>query len=241
MALTIAWFWFVHGKIEEIGLPKSLNEFGDFLAGSFAPLAFYWLVLGYYLQGKGIQQNTEALRLQQVELQESSKALNLQVTEMKNSIALQNIELKRQKKADIPIIRIKDPEFTYQDRIFFDGETGEEHYAEYRGFSFILCNVGKIALDVRITGDFDGFVETASSNLNALVENEEYEIKYRLKVSGFDDYFSKKSIDNYECNFEMEICYETQFEELLKENYTITLFKSFSPDENDYSVRMQIT
>ena len=37
------------------------NEFGDFLAGAFAPLAFLWLVLGYY-------QNSQALLAQQEEL-----------------------------------------------------------------------------------------------------------------------------------------------------------------------------
>lgn len=241
MALTIAWFWFIHEKIEEIGMPKSLNEFGDFLAGSFAPLAFYWLVLGYYLQGKGIQQNTEALKLQQVELQASSTALNLQVTEMQNSIKLQSLELKRQKKADIPIIRIKDPKFTYQDRIVFDGDTGEDFYQQYRGFTFILCNVGKIALDLKISGDFDDFVDTSSSYLKALVENEEYEIKYHLNILGFDKYFKKNSTDMYECNLQMAICYETQFEEILKDIYTIKLFRSFIAEEDEYLFRMVIT
>ncbi|VTX66414.1 hypothetical protein [Acinetobacter ursingii] len=30
-----------------LGHPKSLNELGDFLAGVFAPIAFFWLILGY--------------------------------------------------------------------------------------------------------------------------------------------------------------------------------------------------
>lgn len=32
--------------------PTKLNEWGDFIAGFSAPLAFFWLVLGYMQQGE---------------------------------------------------------------------------------------------------------------------------------------------------------------------------------------------
>lgn len=51
-----------------LSLMSSWNELGDFLAGSFSPLAFLWLVLGYLQQQEELQQNTEALRLQAAEL-----------------------------------------------------------------------------------------------------------------------------------------------------------------------------
>lgn len=47
------------------------SEFGDFLAGSFGPLALAWLVCGYFQQGIELRQNTEALRLQVDELSRS--------------------------------------------------------------------------------------------------------------------------------------------------------------------------
>lgn len=47
------------------------NEWGDFLAGCFAPLAFLWLVLGYLQQGEELRLGTEALRLQAEELKNS--------------------------------------------------------------------------------------------------------------------------------------------------------------------------
>ncbi len=47
------------------------NEWGDFLAGSFAPLAFLWLVLGYLQQGDELRLSTDALRLQAEELKNS--------------------------------------------------------------------------------------------------------------------------------------------------------------------------
>lgn len=50
---------------------SSWNELGDFLSGSFSPLAFLWLILGYLQQQKELQQNTKALELQASELKNS--------------------------------------------------------------------------------------------------------------------------------------------------------------------------
>ena len=51
----------------------SLNEWGDFLAGAFAPLAFFWLVVGYFQQGEELHLNTKALHAQQEELHQQVK------------------------------------------------------------------------------------------------------------------------------------------------------------------------
>jgi hypothetical protein len=58
-----------------------MNEWGDFLAGVFAPLAFFWLVLGYFQQGDELRQNTEALRLQADQLKEQVRETKLLVEE----------------------------------------------------------------------------------------------------------------------------------------------------------------
>jgi hypothetical protein len=55
----------------KLNLMLSWNEFGDFLAGAFSPVAFLWLVLGYLQQQKELQQNTKALELQATELKNS--------------------------------------------------------------------------------------------------------------------------------------------------------------------------
>lgn len=47
------------------------NEFGDFLAGVFAPLAFFWLVLGFYQQGEELRASVDALTLQSEEMRHS--------------------------------------------------------------------------------------------------------------------------------------------------------------------------
>jgi len=53
----------------------TLNEWGDFLAGATAPLAFLWLIVGYMLQRKELQNNTEALLYQRDEMAKQVEAL----------------------------------------------------------------------------------------------------------------------------------------------------------------------
>ena len=60
-----------------------LNEVGDYLAGVAAPLAFFWLVFGYYQQGRELKVNNKMLKLQYKELSNSVIAQNLQAESMK--------------------------------------------------------------------------------------------------------------------------------------------------------------
>ena len=54
------------------------EQLGNFLEGAFAPLAFLWLVIGYFLQQKELQQNTDALRTQAVEIQKTAEQAVIQ-------------------------------------------------------------------------------------------------------------------------------------------------------------------
>lgn len=47
------------------------NNVGDFLAGAFAPLAFMWLVVGYFLQALELKQNSESLMQQAWEMKQA--------------------------------------------------------------------------------------------------------------------------------------------------------------------------
>lgn len=64
----VGWYLTTSGR-NVAGL--ELNEFGDFLAGVFGPLAFFWLICGYLQQGVELRQNTQALELQVAELKNS--------------------------------------------------------------------------------------------------------------------------------------------------------------------------
>ena len=54
------------------------EDLGNFLEGAFAPLAFLWLVIGYFLQQKELQQNTAALQAQAVEISRSAEQAVIQ-------------------------------------------------------------------------------------------------------------------------------------------------------------------
>jgi hypothetical protein len=55
-----------------------VERMGSFLEGAFAPLAFLWLVIGYFLQKKELSQNTDAMKMQFVEIQKSAEQAVLQ-------------------------------------------------------------------------------------------------------------------------------------------------------------------
>ncbi|MDB5890080.1 MAG: hypothetical protein JWP47_911 [Polaromonas sp.] len=73
ITLTVLWvtvivlfLWFCRDN-----WPTKMNEWGDFIAGVSAPVAFFWLVLGYFQQGQELRLSTKALRLQAEELKRS--------------------------------------------------------------------------------------------------------------------------------------------------------------------------
>ena len=53
----------------------ALNELGDFLGGASSPLAFLWLVLGFFQQSREIRLSSNALHLQAAEMREERAAM----------------------------------------------------------------------------------------------------------------------------------------------------------------------
>ncbi|MCE5364447.1 hypothetical protein [Pseudomonas anguilliseptica] len=104
MVVTILWvlgfsvvFWLNFDTALQLGL----NEWGDFLAGSFAPMAFFWLVIGYFQQSKELRLSTEALRMQAEELRNSVEQQKELVKATQEDIAFAKAEaagLRRERK-----------------------------------------------------------------------------------------------------------------------------------------------
>lgn len=61
------------------------DQMGSFLEGAFAPLAFFWLVIGYFLQQEELQQNTAALKAQAREIERSAEQAAIQSEKMVES------------------------------------------------------------------------------------------------------------------------------------------------------------
>lgn len=85
LGLTITTIWLVTLAIyveHAIGwrhiYDAPIERVGNFLEGAFAPLAFLWLVIGYFLQKKELMQNTDAIKMQYVEIQKSAEQAVIQ-------------------------------------------------------------------------------------------------------------------------------------------------------------------
>lgn len=91
VGISLVWIGFAVWMFCTKKHPAELNGWGDFVAGFSAPLAFFWLVLGYLQQGEDLKNNTEVLRLQAQELKHSTEALQLQAAELKNSVEQQSL------------------------------------------------------------------------------------------------------------------------------------------------------
>lgn len=66
---TVGWSNIGNAPIETVG---------NFLEGAFAPLAFLWLVIGYFLQKKELFLNTQAIKMQHAEIQKSAEQAVIQ-------------------------------------------------------------------------------------------------------------------------------------------------------------------
>lgn len=76
-------------------LTLQLNALGDFLAGTFAPLALLWLVIGYFQQGDELRQNSRALLLQAEELRQAAEHAGglLDVARKEHELAMEKLRV----------------------------------------------------------------------------------------------------------------------------------------------------
>lgn len=87
---TVFWLliltMYISGAVGWLNLGNvPIDTLGSFLEGSFAPLAFLWFVLAYFSQQKELAQNTEALKLQSLEMQRSVEQATVQAEAISQS------------------------------------------------------------------------------------------------------------------------------------------------------------
>lgn len=76
------------------------HEWGAFLLGFLAPLAFLWLVLGYFQMGRTLSRQHEALRLQEEELKKQVEAIAALVRASEDRLDLEKqVRLEREREA----------------------------------------------------------------------------------------------------------------------------------------------
>ncbi|MDR2330320.1 MAG: hypothetical protein LBE58_12015 [Comamonas sp.] len=99
--------------------PIRINELGDFLAGVFAPLAFLWLVIGYFQQGEELRLNTENLALQVEELKQATAHAGglLNVATLEHQLAREKLEAEKAEKEYILATKVRDQKEAEKRRI----------------------------------------------------------------------------------------------------------------------------
>jgi hypothetical protein len=103
LALSVAylgfWGWILFPIKWQRLRDMDLNAIGDFLAGGFAPLAFLWLVLGFFQQRVELAQNTKALELQVKELSQAAEHAGALVEVARSELQLRLEEMQEEKRS----------------------------------------------------------------------------------------------------------------------------------------------
>lgn len=117
-----------------------LNELGDFLAGVFGPLAVFWLVLGYYQQGKELRISSQALLAQCVELANSAEQQRLAL-----EVSRSQMELAQEKH----IVELLELEESIRPRSSVGYvNSGSTHSGEWINFEVFIFNAAAYELEV---------------------------------------------------------------------------------------------
>ncbi|TCM61876.1 hypothetical protein EC844_12630 [Acinetobacter calcoaceticus] len=117
--ITILYFLILHQFFDVTFIKvKSLpvNVLGDFLAGTFSPLAFLFLILGYLQTNKSLGQNSEAITQQAIALQQQATSLQMQSDELKISnqaLQAQATELRNSVEQQMEQVRISNEQLDY--------------------------------------------------------------------------------------------------------------------------------
>jgi type II secretory pathway pseudopilin PulG len=211
--ITVIWFLIIVFIFLFTGLehPDSLNELGDFLAGIFAPIAFFWLILGYKQQGKQLEQNTKALEQQE-------RALQLQIDEMRQGTKQQVelVQLQRQQLDEQH--RTLEPRFIIsQSKVnspvygsSTDPKIDINHNVVFVVINYTLDNLGGDAFNLRITHPKTNEIFEKISNVKASTSEE---IRFELAQFQLDQLNQKKELEDsldffYECKNGRSVKYE---------------------------------
>ncbi len=84
----------------------SLNELGDYLAGAFSPLAFIWLVYGYFMQNHELAMNRKELLFNREAIKEQAVELRKSAEEQKELVRIQKLELEVILNKELPTFNI---------------------------------------------------------------------------------------------------------------------------------------
>lgn len=191
-----------------------LNAKGDFLAGVFAPLAFLWLVYGYFQQGR---------------------ELRLQVQELKNNVAqqaalvsFQQQEIDAKYFAAKPFFNVEKPYFvtTYEGggTTLGNENVPPEPPEKVSLLSFDLKNLGEVAKHIYI---LDSNSKQELDTTYELDKNKFYRV-----VIYVDDTYLFKLVDKTEVEFYLTINYSDIYGKNYQTYIVVNLYEFDIIEEN---------
>jgi hypothetical protein len=160
LIITVAWIagviWYVSQNLQRFSQMEP-NAFGDFFAGVFSPLAFTWLVIGYFQQGEDLKLNTAALRLQAEELKKSVAHQEALVEVTRDELRIlsekQKIDSERELREMQPYFKLVPDSYGVS-----NGKVGDIRYKLY--------NEGPRAETVSVTSDASKIETSAPKSLS---------------------------------------------------------------------------
>lgn len=198
-----------------------LNAKGDFLAGVFAPLAFLWLVYGYFQQGR-------ELRLQVQELKNN-------VTQQAALVSFQQQEINAKYFAAKPFLNVENPYFVIRDEqgsVTFGNETEPPEPPEKVALlSFNLKNLGEVAKHIYIQD---------SNSLQQL--DATYEVnknKFYRVVIYVDDTYLFQLADKNQVEFYLTINYSDIYGNSYQDAIIVNLF-NFNIETEDCESNVRV-
>lgn len=177
LSVAYSLIWLVYGLLNhELILRLDPNEFAEFLAGMFAPLAFLWLVLGFLQQGEELRNSNDALRLQEEELHRLVDQQAEMVTVTRDQL---NYQQERAKAAEREACRLAQP--TLVMRGGTSRSSADARRTLVRGFT--LANVGTTCTSVRV--DFGDLRQPA--RYSSLTNGDERSFDLTFDLDKFDE------------------------------------------------------
>lgn len=156
----------------ELAAAMKPNEWGDFFAGFFAPLAFLWLVLGYLQQGEELRLSTEALRLQADELKNSVEQQRDLVEVTRLQVEAEKESLRDQLRARREVAK---PRFAIVNQGGIFSGNGQASY------NILMANAGSTVR--KVVGVFDEEVKGSRTLIDAAIFPSGTEIRTSLSVT----------------------------------------------------------
>jgi hypothetical protein len=195
-------------------LDMNLNELGDYLAGVFSPLAFLWLIYGYF------KQNSE-LRL-------NRKSLENQIEEFKKSVSIskQNIDhLVKKNKQDILIeIEKLQPVFSVV-KLSSVIESSSKDKPDGLFFTLTLNVKNQMAKSIYILSKNDGMESIGTKNINETFSVEIYFEKDEVMVGEKNNSFKLFYDDIRDVNREVNINCTPHYHQVSRYSFDVDIQK----------------